>query len=141
MRIEPNRPVKAAASRRDEKAGAAGVSSFAELLGGEKAAAAQAAAPAAGITSLLALQELQELPDATTGRRRAIERGETLLDGLDELRLGLLTGTIGRDKLAHLARAVRSARVTCDDPRLQDVLDDIELRAEVELAKLSVALA
>jgi hypothetical protein len=31
--------------------------------------------------------------------------------------------------------------VGVDDRRLQDVLDDIELRAEVELAKLAVAEA
>jgi hypothetical protein len=34
---------------------------------------------------------------------------------------------------------VRGARATSNDPALQGVLDEIELRAAVELAKLTVA--
>jgi hypothetical protein len=138
MRIESNRPLKAAAGRRDEKAGATGGSSFADLLSTEKTGAAAAPVAAGGITSLLALQEVS---DEAARRRQARARGEALLDRLDDLRLGLLSGTMSREKLASLARTVRSARVAIDDPRLQDVLDEIELRAEVELAKLDQTLA
>jgi len=138
MRIESNRPLKAAAARRDEKAAASnGGSSFAELLSTETAAGAAPAAPVGGSLSLLALQEVS---DQSTRRRQARARGEALLDGLEELRIGLLSGSMSREKLAGLARTIRSARVSIDDPKLQAVLDDIELRAEVELAKLSVAL-
>jgi hypothetical protein len=138
MRIESNRPVKAAAARRDEKAGTTSGATFSELLSSEPAAASASAAPVGGVGSLLALQEIS---DETARRRQASERGAAILDRLDELRLGLLSGTLGRDKLTGLAQAVRAARVTVADPRLQDVLDEIELRAEVELAKLASALA
>ena len=41
--------------------------------------------------------------------------------------------------LAALATAVRSARASTSDPALQSVLDEIEMRAAVELAKLTAA--
>ena len=134
MRIDPNRPVKAAAARRGERTGATGAASFADILSAEPAASAGAAAPVGAVGGLLALQEIS---DETSRRRQAMARGADLLDRLDELRLGLLTGSIGQDKLASLAAMVRSARHSVSDPRLQQVLDEIELRAEVELAKLA----
>jgi hypothetical protein len=38
--------------------------------------------------------------------------------------------------LVALARALRDQRAQIDDPQLIEVLDEIELRAAVELAKL-----
>ena len=52
------------------------------------------------------------------------------------LRDGLLAGTLPREALVRLAQLVRTRGAEIDDPRLKDVLDEIELRAEVELAKL-----
>jgi hypothetical protein len=64
-----------------------------------------------------------------------VTRAETLLDRLDELRHGLLMGTLGRAQLHELGRLVRLQRDAVDDPGLIAVLDDIDLRAQVELAK------
>jgi len=82
---------------------------------------------------------LQEAPDATRGRakKRAQERGNMMLDQLEEIRLGLLLGTIPMAKLEQLATLVRAKREQIDDPKLLSILDEIELRAAVELAKLS----
>jgi hypothetical protein len=68
-----------------------------------------------------------------------VQRGATLLDRLDELRLGLLAGVLPRERLDELARTARTARETVDDPRLSLILDDIDLRVAVELAKLDRA--
>jgi len=135
MRIDPNRPVRAAAGRRDGKASAGGVGgSFASALSVGEAPAAPPAAPLSGVAGLFSLQEI---PDATAQRRQALARGDELLDRLDDLRMGLLAGMLDRDKLRDLARVVRTARGGIDDPALHAVLDEIELRAEVELAKLT----
>jgi hypothetical protein len=83
---------------------------------------------------------LQETPDATTrsrARQRAKERGSLMLDQLEELRLGLLLGTVPLAKLESLAQLVRAKREQIDDPKLLAILDEIEVRAAVELAKLS----
>ncbi|TAN57291.1 MAG: flagellar assembly protein FliX, partial [Rhodospirillales bacterium] len=65
------------------------------------------------------------------------ERGESILGHLDELRHGLLMGHLPKERLIELAQLVRGKRDQVDDPLLAQVLDEIELRAEVELAKLS----
>jgi hypothetical protein len=92
-----------------------------------------------GFTDMNTVLALQEAPDATRGRarQRAKERGNLMLDQLEEIRLGLLLGTIPMAKLEHLAQLVRAKREQIDDPKLLEILDEIELRAAVELAKLS----
>jgi hypothetical protein len=135
MRVEGNRPVRSTTTRRDERVGGPG--GFAEVLGGETVAAPATATSLSGIGALFALQEV---PDATAQRRKAMARGNHILERLAELQLGLLTGAIDRASLADLAAAARSAREAAGDPALQAILDAIELRAAVELAKLSGAL-
>ncbi len=129
MRVDGNRPIRPAATRRDDKSGVGGAGSFAEALGVEPAAAATS-----GVGALFALQEV---PDAMARRRKAMARAGKMLDRLDSLQLGLLEGAIDPASLAELASAARSAREETGDPALQGVLDEIELRAAVELAKLS----
>jgi len=48
----------------------------------------------------------------------------------------LLDGSISEESLGNLSKLVRAKRENVDDPQLMEVLDEIELRAEVELAKL-----
>jgi hypothetical protein len=136
MRVDGNRPIRPAATRRDDKSGVGTAGSFAEVLGAEPAAAPAAVAPTGGLGALFALQEV---PDATARRRRALARATKMLDRLDNLQLGLLDGAIDPASLADLAASARSAREETGDPALQGVLDEIELRAAVELAKLATS--
>ncbi|NDC89154.1 MAG: hypothetical protein EB075_10170 [Bacteroidetes bacterium] len=78
-------------------------------------------------------------PDAGGGRanRRLMLRAEEMLERLEEIRHGLLMGSIPKSILADLAQMVRSRREAGGHPHLIAILDEIELRAEVELAKLS----
>lgn len=92
-----------------------------------------AAGPVAAVDALLALQEA---PDASRGRSRGLDRAGAMLGLLEEVRRGLLVGTIPRATLGQLARLARESRQSGLDPALAAILDDIELRAEVELAKL-----
>ena len=79
-------------------------------------------------------------PDHKERQRRA-QRGAELLDRLEEIRRGLLTGAIPKDRLAQLAQMMREKRERGADPMISRLLDEIELRAEVELAKLSRRIA
>ncbi|CAA7620236.1 Flagellar assembly protein fliX [Candidatus Terasakiella magnetica] len=92
-----------------------------------------------GISSVDALLVVQGMDNSTEreARRRLVRRGEELLDGLEDLRHGLLMGEIPKEKMVALSQMVRTRRESCGDPRLAAVLDEIELRVEVELAKLS----
>jgi hypothetical protein len=49
----------------------------------------------------------------------------------------LLAGGISREKLLQLSRIVNARRSQITDPKLAAILDDIDLRAQVELAKHS----
>src|SRR5690606_40985026 len=90
---------------------------------------------AAPIVGAAAIMALQEVADRGEGRRRSIRHAGRLLDLLDELRVGLLTGGLPSATLADLARLAGEARDRVDSPELQQVLDEIDLRAQVELAK------
>jgi hypothetical protein len=137
MRVDGANPIRSAVGRRDGKSKTGAAGSFGDVLGGETVSEPVAAAPLYGVGALFALQEV---PDATTGRRKAaVARGDMLLDRLADIQLGLLNGAIDGRGLAQLAAAVRGARAATNDPELQGVLDAIELRAAVELAKLTVA--
>jgi hypothetical protein len=102
----------------------------------EDTPAVEASGGIGGIDALLAMQSMDDALEREA-RKRVVRRGEDILDSLEELRHGLLMGEIPKEKLESLAQMVRSRRENCGDPRLGAVLDEIELRAEVELAKLS----
>ena len=70
----------------------------------------------------------------------AKRHAEDLLDGLEEVRNALLDGALPRQRLDELVRLVRMRRERVLDPRLADVLDEIELRCRVELAKLEAVV-
>lgn len=92
-----------------------------------------------GVGNLGAISQLaglQEVDDALARRKRGKARASDLLDRLDAIRIALLTGSIGKDQLLHLAQMVSARRADVGDPKLTEILDDIELRARVELAKL-----
>ena len=69
-------------------------------------------------------------------KRRAVRRAGRILDVLDEIKVGLLSGEIGGADLERLRRAIRDERELTDDPALEAILNDVELRAAVEMAKL-----
>lgn len=102
------------------------------------AGAAAASAPASGVGDISALMALQGVEDATERRRRAVRRGFGLLDRLDDLKLALLAGDAGEAALGRLSRSISDDRPSDLQPDLAGVLDQIELRAAVELAKAEV---
>jgi hypothetical protein len=86
-----------------------------------------------------ALFSVQEVPDAMDPRSRklAITYGEDLLGRLDALKLGVLNGSMPKEQLTDLAQYLRQKRQSSDDLLLNEIISEIELRAEVEIAKLS----
>lgn len=89
--------------------------------------------PVAAVDALLSLQETQADAEA---RSKGLHRARSMLELLEEIRRGLLLGQIPVARLEQLADAARSRREGFVDPALADILGEIELRAEVELAKL-----
>ena len=73
------------------------------------------------------------------GRRRALTRGQTLLDHLDALRLGLLDGAVPLAALQGLRADLGAWAGDAGDARLADFVAAIDVRCAVELAKLEAA--
>ena len=104
-----------------------------EQTGGSQAAGGSAKTKA--VASVDALLALQSVPDATTGRARAVKRGENMLDVLDNIKIDLLAGAVPQSHLNRLLSIVNANREQDLEPELVQILDEIELRARVELAK------
>lgn len=133
MKIAGTGPVQTTPIRRRPGTGKPTGSGFVEQLSTSPASSGVSApAQASPMDGLLVLQEVE---DEDGGRRQAKEHGEALLDRLDEIRTALLRGTLDGSTLDRLLAQVREQKVALSDPRLREVLDEIELRVAVELAK------
>lgn len=138
IRIDgPGRAGGAQSSGPTKRTGASGATF--SLPAGE--AATRAAAPTlAGTTgigdiaSLLALQGVAVPEDAREKKRKAVRRGLDLLDVLEGVKLDLLGGGVPTDRLERLVHLLGQRRPSGDE-RLDELVDDIELRVRVELAK------
>ena len=89
-----------------------------------------------GIDALLALQGQDDLGERG---QRAVKRGRFALDALDELKVEVLSGTLGPSTLQRLKSATADLRDASGDAGLDAVLAEIELRVEVEIAKMAPA--
>jgi hypothetical protein len=96
----------------------------------------QAAASLRTIGGIDALIALQGQDDPAERKRRAVKRGRSALDALDELKIEVLGGTLGPSTLMRLKSATADLRDASGDDRLDSVLAEIELRLEVEIAKM-----
>ncbi|KQN74278.1 MULTISPECIES: flagellar assembly protein FliX [unclassified Devosia] len=91
-------------------------------------------APVVALTPLDAILAIQSVGDAMGGKRKAVKRGSNLLDLLEGIKADLLVGDITPDRLDALVKELSTYRDRTE-PGLDDLLDDIELRVRVELAK------
>jgi hypothetical protein len=114
-------------------------------VSGAEAAGDAAAATRVGsvlaVSSIDALLALQEVGGPNERRKKAVRRAGVILDVLDELKIGVLDGGVQPDTLGRLIEAVRQERMRTGDSKLEGVLDEIETRAAVELAKLDQYVA
>jgi len=89
-----------------------------------------------GIDALIALQGVE---DPVERRRRAVKHGRRALDALDELKLGLLVGTLDQAAMLRLKSVAVDLHQASGDERLDQVLAEIDLRVAVELAKAGMS--
>jgi hypothetical protein len=127
----------AAVRRADRAARSDGKTFTTEDVGDAKSTAGlTGGGPIAAVETILALQGIEDTADQ---RSRGVAQGDELLKLLDEVRDGLLAGGIPRRTLSRMAHAIAKRKENFADEKLQSVLDEIELRARVELAKLELS--
>src|SRR5690606_28822964 len=93
-----------------------------------------ASSPIGSIEALVALQGI-DTDQPRRGNRAAAERGEELLERLEAIRDGLLAGSLSVESLKALQSSLAERDAEAEDPRLREIIREIEVRAAVELAK------
>ncbi len=104
---------------------------------GKPAAKTSGAPP---MSALIAAQlhgvDEREQEERRRKRQKGVARGNTILTALDEIKIEMLAGRLSPAQVLKLIGTIEGREGDSDDPRLEALLDEIELRARVELAKL-----
>jgi hypothetical protein len=133
-RIEGTGPVRTPpAVRKTSKVSSSGGASFSKHL--EETEGTGAAQGTGAMGSVMGVFGIQEVDDALAHASKGKLRAQDILDRLEELRIGILAGALNKDKLEHLSKVVNERRQEVTDSKLKEILDEIDLRAQVELAK------
>jgi hypothetical protein len=141
MKVEgPGKSQSASGSKKKDKV-SSGDGSFGDLVtgGADKAESAGSTQSIAQVDALLAVQQTDD-PAQRAARGRMRARAHSLLDGLERIRVSLLTGNLTVGDVIDIADVVASHREKITDPELTAILDEIDLRAQIELAKMRMAL-
>lgn len=89
-----------------------------------------------GMDAIFATQMADNIEEREK-RKKLLKRAHTLLDKLEDIRSALLVGHMPMENLINISRLVKEQREMCEDTKLLEIIDEIELRVEVELAKLT----
>lgn len=89
------------------------------------------------LDALIALQGVDN-DDFNRRKKRAVAKGRNALDVLDQLKLGLIDGSIDQGALARLKVAAEGLGESSGDAGLDAVMGEIDLRVAVELAKAGI---
>mgnify|MGYP003835720435 FL=1 len=144
MKVSGSKAAGAGAASRKKSSGTSGGSGFADAMrsldssgdaGG--AAGVRSAGAVSALDALLALQQSGDALDSP--KKAAMLRAKSMLEQLEAVRDGLLSGQLSPARLQQLVGLLDQQREMIDDPELSSVLDEIDLRARVELAKLEVS--
>jgi hypothetical protein len=83
------------------------------------------------LNSMLFLQDVNSQQNIA---KKNYERGQDILDGLENYRRAMVTGDKSAD-LQKVANQLKERRTKSEDANLENLIDEIELRAAVEAAK------
>jgi hypothetical protein len=143
MKIDgPHQTQKTGSAKKAGKSASGTDTGFSDLLGVDDAKETTHAAGAnviARVDVLLAAQGSED-PAEKASRGRMRKRGSEILHQLDKIRLGMLTGSLTVGNLVDIADVVAAHRERINDPQLAGILDEIDLRAQIEIAKMKLAL-
>ncbi|MEM8799033.1 MAG: flagellar assembly protein FliX [Pseudomonadota bacterium] len=100
---------------------------------------ATSASPVAAVDMILALQQDEGRGGSSgTGTRPVRAVAENILDELETLRRDVILGRVNPQRLSQVVSELQKRKNSVLDPDMRAILDDIELRASVELAKLGL---
>ena len=134
MKVDQARRSNVSNTKRSKSTIKSGEMPFTAVLDGE--IKTERPSPSVKVATLDAIVPVDSATIEEQHKNLAKGRAVFILDRLEDIRQGLLLGAISQSGLQELARTIREARGETPDPKMSDILDDIELRAKIELAKL-----
>lgn len=141
MKVEgPNRSQQSDPAKKKDKVSSGG-SSFGSMVtgGAGESGGAGVTHSIASVDVLLAAQGVED-PAQKAARKRMRHRADNILDTLEGIRTALLSGTLTVGHVIDIADVVAAHREKVMDPQMTAILDEIDLRAQIELAKMRKAL-
>lgn len=129
-------------SKKADKA-SSGDGVFKSLMDGKTSEETSVAGPSASssiasVDALLMAQATED-PAQKKAQKRMRERADSLLDKLNNLKMAMLTGQVNVGHMVSIADIAATHREKITDPELSALLDEVDLRAQIELAKLEIA--
>ncbi len=123
-----------------------GAGNFGALLKSEIAgdvAESQETSATSAIAQANPFLALQQVSSEEAGRQQTIKYGNDLLNSLENLRDQMLIGScVSQEELKRIEQKVRQRdKNAFHDPHLNSIIDEIETRVAVELAKLEAEAA
>ena len=137
LRIEPKIVEAKRGPRGARPGGTTSATDFSALISERRPIRMSGARQSAPIEGLLALQSGDDSVSPAVRRRAA--KGMALLDTLEDLRLDTLSGRAPEETLDHLAGQLQALGHPTHSRGLERVMQALELRVRVELAKREVA--
>jgi len=134
MKVDQARRSNVSNTKRSKSTIKSGEMAFTAVLDGE--IKTERPSPNVKVATLDAIVPIDSATVEEQHKNLAKGRAVFILDRLEDIRQGLLLGAVSQSGLQELARTIREARGETLDPKMSDILDDIELRAKIELAKL-----
>ncbi|MCH2630538.1 MAG: flagellar assembly protein FliX [Nisaea sp.] len=134
MKVDQARRSNVSNTKRSKSTIKSGEMAFTAVLDGE--IKTERPSPSVKVATLDAIVPIDSATVEEQHKNLAKGRAVFILDRLEDIRQGLLLGAVSQSGLQELARTIREARGETLDPKMSDILDDIELRAKIELAKL-----
>ncbi len=90
----------------------------------------------ANISDMLFLQEIDQLEQDT---KNLEEYAKKAFKVLNDLQLDLLQGKISTDRIIKLREVLKNSQFIISTPQLAEIANQINIRLEVEVAKIEVA--
>ena len=81
-------------------------------------------------------QEVDENGKGKQRRKQLVDDANDILDELIKIRDSLLFGKISVSNLQSIQAKIEKIEADCDDPKLNELIEEVKIRAAVELAKL-----
>ncbi|MGV2432158.1 MAG UNVERIFIED_CONTAM: flagellar assembly protein FliX [Rickettsiaceae bacterium] len=86
--------------------------------------------------NISSLWTLQAEDDWSIDVDRMKKAGQMVLDELNNIRMCLIDGMLTKNDMENLTKSLDASEINLHFPELQEMIDDIRLRAAVELAKM-----